>query len=272
MRRDAPSNPGPASLPEPAQARCGPTIPERIAGLLHAVHILLGYGHHLADTVNQRAAAPSFTTVAARFSTAKLSVILARLHCGILRAVALERVLLARAASGRDVAFVQRRVRTDPAQAASSEPTSEQITEAQVAASPRRRLASRLARQPGCEFHIPTLKELEAQVRRRPFGRTIVDICLDLAVVPGFCTGTFWNELFDIMQYYGGSVVTLMQERRRREKMFAQEQDRRPSGNWDWADLTRGAILRALGFLIGEEPANPFAGSAVATGPPLSTT
>ena len=275
MRPDALTNPGPASPPDPPQVRSSPTIPERIAALLHAVHVLLGYGRHLADTVNQRAAAPSFTTVAARFGTAKLSVILARLHCGILRAVALERGLLARAASGRDVEFVQLRVRTGTAQSAPSDPTAEQHAGTQVAAPPRRKPASRPARRPGCadtEFHIPTLEELEAQVRRRPLGRTIVDICLDLAVVPGFCTGTFWNELFEIMQYHGGSVVTLMQERRRREKMFAEEQDRRPTGNWDWADLTREAILKMLGFLIGEEPANPFADGAVATGPPSSTT
>src|SRR6476659_3908585 len=117
MQHDALTSPGPASPPDPSQVRSGPTIPERIAGLLHAVQILLGYGRHLVDTVNQRAAAPGFTTVAARFGTAKLSVILARLHCGILRAVALERVLLARAASGRDVEFVQPRLRTGQAQA-----------------------------------------------------------------------------------------------------------------------------------------------------------
>ena len=44
---------------------------------------------------------------------------------------------------------------------------------------------------------MPTPEDLEAQVRRRPLGRTLVDICLDLAVVPGFCAGPFWNELFD---------------------------------------------------------------------------
>jgi hypothetical protein len=275
MEHDALTNPGPASQPDPAQVQSGRTIPERIAALLHAVHILLGYGRHLVDTVNQRAAAPSFTTVAACFGTAKLSVILARLRCGILRAVALERVLLARAASGRDVEYVQLRVRTGKPPAAPDDTTPDQSAEAPVAASHRRKLASRPARQPGrddAEFYIPTLEELEAQVRRRPLGRTIVDICLDLAVVPGFCTGTFWNELFEIMQYYGGSVVTLMQERRRREKVFAEEQDRRPTGHWDWANLTREAILKVLGFFIGEEPTNPFAGVAAATGPPLSTT
>ena len=47
------------------------------------------------------------------------------------------------------------------------------------------------------ELFMPTAQDLERQVRRRPLGRTIVDICLDLAVVPGFCIGEFWNELFE---------------------------------------------------------------------------
>jgi hypothetical protein len=68
---------------------------ERIAFLLHAVGILLGYGRPLPGTVQQRAAAPNF----------------AHLNRGILRATALERVLLARAASGRDISFVTSRTR-----------------------------------------------------------------------------------------------------------------------------------------------------------------
>ena len=70
-------------------------MPERIAFLLHAVGILLGYGRNLLDTVRHRASAPTFPTIAACFGTANLSTILAHLNRGILRATALERVLLA---------------------------------------------------------------------------------------------------------------------------------------------------------------------------------
>ncbi len=86
-------------------------MPERIAGLLRVVRILLAYGRHLTDTVAQRAAAPSFTSIAACFGTLNLSVILAHLRRGLLRAAALERVLLARAASGRDIEFAAARIR-----------------------------------------------------------------------------------------------------------------------------------------------------------------
>ena len=92
---------GPASPTDPPQDQPGSTVPEHIAFLLHAVDTLLGYGRHLLATVRHRATAPTFTTIAACFGTAKLSTTLAHLNRGILRAAALERVLLARAATGR---------------------------------------------------------------------------------------------------------------------------------------------------------------------------
>ena len=123
---------------------------------------------------------------------------------------------------------------------------------------------------------MPTLEELEAQVRRRPLGRTLVEICLDLAVMPGFCTGEFWNVLFDSIRLYGGSVGTLMQEKVRREKAFSAEQDRVVGSNWDWQEMGRQALRRVLGFFIGEATDPPFdplpqpyaGAAALATGPP----
>jgi hypothetical protein len=105
---------------------------------------------------------------------------------------------------------------------------------------------------------MPTLEELEAQVRRRPLGRTLVDICLDLAVVPGFCTGAFWNELFDSIRGYGGSVAPLMQEKLRREEAFSKEQDRTMGSNWDWLEMGREALRRVLGCFIGEAADKAF--------------
>jgi hypothetical protein len=96
----------------------------------------------------------------------------------------------------------------------------------------------------------------------------MVDICLDLGVVPGFWTGAFWNHLFEIIQCIGGSLGTLMRERARRGDAFAQQ----PESNWDWRDLGRDAIRQVLGFFIGETPVDPLAQSpapyAAATGAP----
>jgi hypothetical protein len=120
---------------------------------------------------------------------------------------------------------------------------------------------------------MPSPEDLERQVRRRSLGRTFGEICLDLGVVPGFCTSAFWNHLFEIMHYFGGSVANVMREKTRREQAFAQEQDRKLDSTWDWRDLKRDAVHQILGFFIGETPVDPFDQSptSCATAAPLAT-
>jgi hypothetical protein len=215
-------------------------MPAYIAAILRAVGILLGYGRHLRATVKHRAAAPTFPTIAACFGTANLSTILAHLNRGILRATALQHMLLARAATGRDISIVIRRTRTDEPPPAPADPQAEQP--ADQPAKPK--TAPRPSLPPGSndpELFMPTLEDLERQVRRRTVGRTIGEICSDLAVVPGLCTPAFWNGLFEIMHYFGsdGVVVTVMREKSRREQAFIQEQDRKPGSTLDWLQLKR---------------------------------
>ena len=252
----------PSSPADPPQDPPAPALPNNIAFLLHAVGTLLGYGRHLIATVSRRATAPNFNAIAACFGTDNLSTILAHLNRGILRATALERVLLARAATGQDIAIVERRPHTPPAQPAPA------ATQPQQPATEPRKPAPRPPRPTGWNDPelMPTMQELERQVRRRLLGRTILDICLDLAVVPGFCTGEFWNELFDAINCFGGSVASLMQQKSRREQAFDQVLDRRRGSNWDWLRLTRETARQVLGFFIGEPPVDPL--EAIATGPP----
>jgi hypothetical protein len=275
MEADVPTTPGPASPPDPPQDQPGSTVPEHIAFILHAVRILLGYGRHLLATVRHRSTAPTFTTIAAAFGTANLPTILAHLNRGILRAAALERMLLARAATGRDINIPPPRIRADEAQPVPACPHAEQPADQPAAP----KAAPRPYRPTGWnnpEFFMPTPEELDRQVRRRALGRTIIDICLDLGVVPGFCTGAFWNHVFEIMHYLGGNLATLMRERARRGDAFAQQPESSPESNWDWRDPRRDAIRQVLGFFIGEEPVDPSGQSptpcalaaALATGPP----
>jgi hypothetical protein len=268
-------------------------MPARIAAFLHTVRIMLGFGRHLAETATHRSASPDFNVIAACFGTGRLQTILAHLQRGLLRAAALERVLLARAARGRDISFTAPRGRATAAptdsppagqpaadppieRAAAGQPAdvpADQAVEAPIA---RKAPASRPAGWNDPELFMPTLEQFEAQVRRRPLGRTLVDICLDLAVVPGFCTGPFWNTLFDSIRLHGGSIATLMLEKTRRQEAFCKEQDRKPGSNWDWLEMGRDALRRVLGPLIGEvadarfDPlSEPYARAAVAaTGPP----
>ena len=255
----------PSSPPDPPQDHPATTLPNNIAFLLHAARVLLGYGRHLVATVRHRATAPNFNVIASGFGTDNLSIILAHLNRGILRAVALERVLLARAATGQDIDIVEPRIPTPQALPAGAQPEPPAPPRAQRTPAPR---PLRRVNWNDPEL-MPTLQQLERQVRRRPIGRTIVDICLDLAVVPGLCTGQFWNELFDIMHHFGGSVVTLMQQKSHREQAFDKLLDRRPGSNWDWLRMKRDAIRQVLGFFIGEPPVNPLEPeTAIATGPP----
>ena len=265
MKHTAPTTTQPAT-PASTQDRPGrtvpaATIPERLAALLHVVRVLLGHGRRLAETVPDRAASVQFATLAAVCGTYNLPSILARLQRGILRAMALERYLLARAEKGRDIAFVEWRERT-PAKPP-AEPATEPSEGAQHAPGPKRRPFD------PDDLHIPTLKELEAEVRRRPLGRTVALICMDLAVVPGFCTGTFWNQVFEALQSYGGSLATLYKVREHRATSFQKERDQHPdSWGWDWKDFGRETVRQMLGCLIGEAPTIDPPGPRLATALP----
>ena len=266
----------PADAPPDPEQDHPATIPStNVEVLLHAVGVLLTYGRHLIDTVRQRATAPSFNAIAANFGTANLSTILAHLNRGILRCIALQRILLARAAAGHDIDYVERNTsktllpEPDPA-----EDTAPGQPAAAVLLPTPRKHALRPSRPAGWndpELFMPTLEDLERQMRRRPIGRIVFDICLDLAVVPLCCHSAFWNELFDIMNWFGGgsAVSQLMQEKKRRREAFANEQDRNPRSNWDWINMSRDALRQVLGFFIGEPPVNPLdPAAAVATAPP----
>jgi hypothetical protein len=255
-----------ASPPDPPQEDSASTLPHNIEVLLHAVRILLDYGRHLIDTVHHRAANPNFNAIAACFGTANLSAILARLNRGLLRAAALERVLLARAATGRDIDFVERRTLMPQPEPT---PTDAQPAEAAPTVRARTPRPSRPTGWDDPELFMPTIEDLVRQVRRRPIGRTVSDICLDLGVTPGFCHSAFWNELFELITYFGSTVTRLMHQKTRRRQAFANEQDRMPDANWDWINASREALRNILGFFIGEPPVNPLdPAAAIATAPP----
>ena len=94
---------GLAAQPDPLPDREGPAVPPFIAQAIDIVTTLAQYGRHLADTLERRAASRSFAIIARCFGTSYVAIILAHLYRGVMRAVLLERVLRARAATGRDL-------------------------------------------------------------------------------------------------------------------------------------------------------------------------
>ena len=117
-----PTAPHPASTEPPAspqEARSSTPMPACIAAILSVVRTLLGYGKHLDQTLPEQTAHPGFPAIAIGFGTHDLRRILAHVQRGILRAMMLQKYLLARAAQGRDIEPTERPV---PRPSRASEP------------------------------------------------------------------------------------------------------------------------------------------------------
>ena len=236
----------------PAQIKPRP-IPGRIGAVLHVLATLIAHARHFAATATTRVAAPEFATAAAVLGTYDLPTILHRMQRGILRALALRDYLLARAARGHNLRFAWPPcVELQPHHRPPAKPA------------PRPRAAPRPPCRPDPALlgpddpgasHLPTPEEFAADVRRRPVGRTIAYICMDLGIAPGLCDGAFWNQVEKTLRRYGGSLNRLYQVRAQREDTFQRERDRSPD-TWhiDWRDLRPSTVRRALGCLIGEPP------------------
>ncbi|HET7880723.1 MAG TPA: hypothetical protein VFL55_07535 [Acetobacteraceae bacterium] len=155
--------------------------------------------------MQQRAAAPGFALFAKPFGTADLATILARIAAGLCRAAALEAALDSRAARGRDLTPSPVRepaAATRPARLA-ARPDAQPEPPASHSEDPR------LAR-------LPTEEEIAAEVRRRPVGAVIADICRDLGIAPGRVDPAFWHELSRTIMTYGGSFVRFLKDLDRR--------------------------------------------------------
>jgi hypothetical protein len=170
-------------------------MPPRIAQVLGVARTLIAYGKNLSETLNDHASQPHtlpfFGFVAKIFVTKVIAVILARITRGLLRAAALEQRLQNRAARGRDI------------QPASVRPPS-----------PRKRRAAEPATSPASHgpyrANLPTLAQIFAQDRRRPIRAILVDICLDLGIIPGQMDRASWNELVQDLTLYSRDLENLL--------------------------------------------------------------
>jgi len=190
---DAATAPAEAHDPDPTDR----AIPPRLGSLLVLLHTFIAYGRNLADTLRQHAADPRvlpwFTDVALTFHSVDLTLILARISRGLLRAAALQERLRRLAARGQDL---------DPDRPRPSRPRKSR---------PRKKPAPRLhdpVRAPSLESP-PTLEQIAAEDRRRPIGAVLVDICLDLGIGRGQMDPATHEELDDAVMNYHGSLCTL---------------------------------------------------------------
>ena len=181
----------------PDAPRASPDTPSRIGRVLTLVRKLIDLGRQLAATVQQRAATPDFARLALPFATADIATILARIINGLRRAAALEAALSQRAARGQDLTPSPFRA---PAVRGSRPPRQATPPDAQPEPQHAAPTEDPLAR-------LPTEDEIAAEVRRRPVGAVIVDICHDLGIAPGHLDRAFWDELALAIIDYGGSLA-----------------------------------------------------------------
>ena len=235
--------------PEPTRP-----IPGRIAYVLHVIHTFVAYARHFTATANTRVEVPEFATAARFFGTYDLPVILLRMKRGVLRALALERYLLKRAARGGNLRSFPGNSFTG-LQPHHYPPPKPPGPKRAPLTHPRRKDPALAGPDDPRAYYLPTEQELDAWVRRTPIGRSITYICLDLGVAPELCHGDLWMYLYNIVRYYRGSINNLYDVRAVREKTFERERDRRPE-TWhiDWRDLSLPTVRKALGCLIGEIP------------------
>ena len=231
-----------------------------IAFLLHVVRILLGYGKHLDATLPTKTDHHRYSTIAGAFGTHDIRHILGHIQRGLLRAMMLERFLLARAAQGRDIEP------TPPP--APAEPKDIEGLELKLRppSKPRVKAERRAPTNPDdpLNFYIPTLKELEAQIRRQPVGQTIADICLDLGITPSFCEGATWSDILRTLMHFGANLEEFFDVQKHRRKTYDRIWDKLPMTIiYDWQDKPREVFQQIFGFLIGQ-PLPPDASPAAA--------
>jgi hypothetical protein len=179
-------------LPDPLQDRpaSGADSSTRTGRLIGLVRKLIDYGRQLAVTLCQHATDADIKDATRRFGTLDIRQIIASIIRGLNRAIELEARLARRAA------------REPTAPAAATVPS----VRAPRAARPAERSAEvadpRLAR-------MPTPTEIAEQVRRRPIGAVIADICHDLGIVPAH---PLWRELARAVMEHGGSFAALFRD------------------------------------------------------------
>jgi hypothetical protein len=180
--------PAPITAPDPDPAGAGK--PSRVERLLNLVRKLIDYGKELATTLRERSAAIDLAAVTRPFGTRDITLILARITHGLLLADALEARLVHGAA----------RLDAEPGSTApSAQPTPRAARAASRPADPAdTRLAS-----------LPTPEQIAAEVRRRPIGAVVADICRDLGILPSH---PIWRELSRVVILCGGNLATLFND------------------------------------------------------------
>jgi hypothetical protein len=173
-----------ASATEPAPT----TEPSNSGRLLSLIRALIEYGKQLVATLQQPTSTTDIAGATRGFGTRDIALILARIARGLQRADALE-ARLVRSATQLDAAAKPRGA----------------VAAKRVPAPPRQaapRAASPLDQ-------LPTAEQIAAEVRRRPIGAVVADICRDLGIMPSH---PLWREVHRVILKHGGNLAALVKD------------------------------------------------------------
>jgi hypothetical protein len=172
-----------------ATAPTSTTEPSRAGRLLDLVLKLIDYGRELAATLRHHSATIDLAAATRPFGTRDIALILARITRGLHRANALE-ARVVRNAARLDAAPRPRATPAATRPAAAARPPAAPPADTRLA-------------------HLPTPEQIAAEVRRRPIGAVIADICRDLGIMPSH---PLWREVQVAMIRYGGSLANLVRD------------------------------------------------------------
>ncbi len=184
---------GPDALPRGTPA---PDAFPRVGRLLWIVRRLVAFGTNLLATLQAGASAERQALAMLSFGTKDLALIIARIKCGLLRAAGLEVRLNRFVRRGRDL---------QPPPWRMAMPRKRQVADAAPDGA-----ATEAAAPPVCAeilARLPSAEEIAEQVRTRPIGVVISDICRDLGLPPGMMDGVLWRELSDAFADCGFSLA-----------------------------------------------------------------
>jgi hypothetical protein len=170
--------------------------------MLNVLRKLIDYGREIATSLQQRVSpcpcSYHLVTVARNFGTADFGLILASITRALLRAAALEAWLVSRG-DRPDEATVPARAPSEPQPRSPTSPPAERCDKDP---------APRVVR-------MPTPQNIAAQLRRRPAGAVLADICFDLGITTRH---PLLQQLRSVIKENGGDFTRLLLAIFRRER------------------------------------------------------